>query len=442
MTSYHWPKPQSRMVGLFTDLQLFPDALRYASDKPIGITRFDLEEELSHRTQGLLLIDRQSPRRWSDLIREMRYFGWLKVIDSTYKPIDDAKCKITPEGEAVLQIWQSDKEKFFRILAKKMQDRYVIPGWFVSRLWNLNPEREGEVVIPVPLTDWSPPQRPWANRIWDIEIENQSRKVFESVTTSCPGGLPITENKWVDSVKESWTRLGNIRERTTSRKTNMVRSEKRKLYSPRQRLAQAMSEASISILFADISPNAEEPDFFRRKQPLSHRLFTAWCPRLEALGLIFYTDAHPLISGRLLFPVSVFRKNALDTDFVVIGEIYDPQGRNLWLHQPRWELVREQFLETLFQEHRRASTRVGSLYAPLLDVRDEVCRQLRLSATCFDSFIGVALREAILPGASFSISVETDVREDQRMAYRLLRRPVWINGISHSLIAMTEYRKG
>ena len=176
------------------------------------------------------------------------------------------------------------------------------------------------------------------------------------------------------------------------------------------------------------------------KPPLAPRNYMGWCPRLEALELIFYTDVHPSIPGRLIFPTSVFRKNAPEERFEKIGYIGDPNGKSLWLHRPMWKLIKDDFLHILRQEHLRVSIRAGSLYVSILDIRDEVCRQLRLSTASFNEFIEESLRESVLPTSQWSISVETDIREDQRSAYQLLRRPVWIDGTPHSLIAITESR--
>jgi hypothetical protein len=79
---------------------------------------------------------------------------------------------------------------------------------------------------------------------------------------------------------------------------------------------------------------------------------------------------------------------------------------------------------------------MGTLYVSLLDVRDEVCRQLRLSTTIFDKFLAHAFRESLHSEAAQSISIESDVREDQRSGSGLLRRPVWIDGVPYSLVAI------
>jgi len=427
------------MTGLFADLQLFPEALGVALNKDY-VTRFDLEEELSRRVHGVTLVERESPRRWSDLIRELRYFGWIKVIDTYHKPTDDARHKITEEGVKVYSLWKKEETEFLRLLTIKMHNQYVIPGWFVQRLWDINPERGGEVVMPNPLREEKFLPRKWDEKAWTEDLKKATRSTYESIESNCPGSFPIEENIWLSQVEDAWKRLSNLRRREVSRPSGNSGKEKEKVktYAPRGRLAQAMTEASVKLLFGTQPPNIDRDDFLMRKEPISPRLYSAWCPRLEALELIFYTDAHLMIPGRLLFPTSVFREST-PPDFQKIN-LKNPKGNTLCLYQPTWKSLKENFFETLYKEHHKVSARVGSLYAPLLDVRDEVCRQLRLSANLFDNFLLVAIKESLMPKSRFSISVETDVREDQRMAYRILRRPVWLHGTPYSLIAMTEYR--
>lgn len=430
-SSNAWQRPSTRMPGLFADLQLFPDALRIAKNRDY-VTRFDLEEELSRRLHGMTLVERDSPRRWADLIRELRYFGWLRQLDRSVKPIDDAKHRITPEGLNAYAVWRKDGAEFLRLLIIKMQDQYVIPGWFVQRLWDINPERSGEIVIPSPLKEVTLIPKKWSDRSWSDDLASITLKTYDHVLSSCPGSFPVSKGNWMSAVEDSWKRVNNLRRRKA------LPSIKQKTYGPRRKLALAMTEAAVKLLFSKQPPGQDRDDFYMRKEPISPRLFSAWCPRLEAAELIFYTDAHPAVSGRLLFPTAVFK--SIGTSNYRKLDIKDPQGNYLWLHQPGWQSIKARFFETLYQEHHRASARVGSLYAPLLDVRDEVCRQLRLSANLFDDYLFEALHESLLPKSRFSISLETDVREDQRMAYRIFRRPVWVNGTPYSLIAMTEYR--
>jgi hypothetical protein len=112
----------------------------------------------------------------------------------------------------------------------------------------------------------------------------------------------------------------------------------------------------------------------------------------------------------------------------------------LWLHQPTWEGIRERFVQTLIAVHRQLSARRGSLYISLLAVRDEVCRQLRISSVMFDEFLEHTLDYLPAPGFSWSIAVETDVREDQASAPAQYRRPVYLNGVPHFLLGLAHLR--
>ena len=71
----------------------------------------------------------------------------------------------------------------------------------------------------------------------------------------------------------------------------------------------------------------------------------------------------------------------------------------------------------------------------LADVRDEVCRRLRMSPARFEVFLEHALQQG--PSAeSWQLSIETDMREDLRSGRGLARRPVYIRGVPHTLIAV------
>jgi hypothetical protein len=199
-----------------------------------------------------------------------------------------------------------------------------------------------------------------------------------------------------------------------------------------------MREAAIRLLFDRIPYGAAQPDFAGSGPPLSPRTFMAWCPRLESLEFIFYTDWHSSVYGRLLFPTAAFRLGSPSSQFEMVPGIVHPDGSNLFLHQPEWSTIRQLFWDTLVAVHRRISLRVRSLYVSLLDVRDEICRRLRLSAARFDDFLALALQELPDQELPWSVSIETDIREEQRSGYGLLRRPIYIQGVPHTLIAVAR----
>jgi len=425
-----WDKPKSRNVGLFIDLSLYSEALRITAERE-SITALHLRQELSQRTRGLLFVEKQSKRVARDLVRELDEFGWLQWPSDSGQSVDSILYTLTPNGNRILQL--TDQE-FRRRLAVKMHERYIIPGWFVARLWKINPSGQGEVILPSPPSSWRPRVRPWEEKEWTNDLAVQVKKASRMAETVCPGSFPIDDDTWVRAVDEAWKHLG-----TWKRKRKADASgEKIRTFSPRRRLALAMRRAAIAILFNTVPFGYQEDDIWSNKQPLFPRAFTIWCPRLADLELIFYTDKHPDVVGRLIFPTAVFRQEAPHSLFEEVKGIQSPEEESLWLYQPRWEGQRKTFLQTLIQTHRLISRRVGTLYVSLLDVRDEVCRQLRLSAMLFDKSLAYAFRESLHPGATHSISIETDVREDQRSGSGLLRRPIWIDGVPYSLIAIGQ----
>ncbi|MFQ5436131.1 MAG: hypothetical protein ACE5FD_14760, partial [Anaerolineae bacterium] len=149
MSDKTWRTPQSRSVGLFTDLRLFSEALEIVSERGI-INRQVLEDELPQRLQGLMFVERQSKRAANDLIRELRNFYWIWPVNGSKRPSDTANYKLIPDGETALNLSKTNKRDFLRELTTQMQKLYTIPGWFVDRLWTINPSRQGEVVVPTP----------------------------------------------------------------------------------------------------------------------------------------------------------------------------------------------------------------------------------------------------------------------------------------------------
>jgi hypothetical protein len=108
------------------------------------------------------------------------------------------------------------------------------------------------------------------------------------------------------------------------------------------------------------------------------------------------------------------------------------------LHKPKWEEIRHNFLSTLIRVYQQSSARNGTLYVSLLDVRDEVSRQLKLSSLSFEDFLDRVMVE--LPSEDFpwSTALETDVREEQSKGAGLERRQVYYRNVPHSLIAMAR----
>ena len=426
-----WNKPTSRNVGYFLDLGLYSEALEVAAERG-AITATYLRQELRQRTRGLLFVEKQSKRVANDLVRELHEFGWLERANGAGQLLENVPYKLTPKGNEILKL---PNNAIRRHLAIKMQSRYTIPGWFVYRLWQINPQGQGEVILPAPARGWRPEPRQWEQKEWTDELAFQVLEAAKMAQSACLGSFPIEDEIWVRTVCKIWKHLGTWKQKGKAEVSDKI-NNKGAAFSPRGRLAMAMRAASVELLFGTTPPGQYAQDIASNKSPIMPRTFRVWCPRLADLELIFYTDKHPYITGRLIFPTAVFRHEAPQPPFEKLDDIRNPLGEFLWIYQPGWDLKGRAFLQTLIQTHQLISRRTGTLYVSLLDVRDEVCRRLRLSATFFDEFLKRAFRESLRPEAPYSISLETDIREDQRSGSGLLRRPIWIEGVPHSLIAI------
>lgn len=447
LSSEMWPRPKSRDYAELSDPVLFAEVLEISRlEHTVSLNKLVSDTEgLRKRLRRLWVVDRPTKTTIKGLLSAMKYFGWLEENGQ-------GLYSLTSEG---IEMYEASKnEKLFRRkLAGKMHNRYIIPGWFVYRLMVLNPMGQGEIVLPSPPKDWQTKPKQLDSTEWSKDL---SRLVIDSankVRNIFPGCFPIDNREWAEMVESNWKKLVHRKKyiNTSGKREEQVSKLPLKRFTPRARLAQAMRDAAINRLFSSYIPvssyipRIEVADFDSHKHPIPPRSFRQWCPRLDALELIFYSDFHPFVSGRLIFPCAAFRDQAPPNTFEPVEGIKDTKGRTLYLYQPQWQEIQDKFISVLLDTYRRISRNVGALYVSLLDVRDEVCRQIRLSSIMFDSFLETAYRESIESKTSpknIAISLESDVRAEQRSGYGLSRRPVYVNKVPHSLIAISYKRRG
>ncbi len=431
-----WPNPKSRDVGSFGGIDMYVEVLQYArKEAAISSDRLMSEEYgIGQRLRGSLLIRNVTSTVARDVIRELEAYEWIHQVST-----DSNKYSLTAQGQDMAQLAINDLKLFRRTLSIKMHDRFIIPGWFIHRLLELNPDRQGEVVLPGPLKDKVLLPRNWEEIAWTDDLEEIARDSAKNVMKKFPGSFPVNIDEWIVEVQKEWKHVGGAKRKKVSKiKKNEKDKEKPrvKTFSTRQRLSLSMREASVILLFGNTSPISRNRDFDNSKHPIPTRSFQSWCPMLDALEFIFYTDNHPDISGRLIFPCGSFNRSVVD-NFETL-EIIEPLNKNhLRIFQPKWENMRTSFIVSLQDVYSQISKRRGLLYISLLDVRDEVCRVLRLSSIIFDEFLEKLYRESIVAEKQFSISLESDIRPSLQGGSGLFRRPVFVDKVPYSLIAIS-----
>ena len=443
----NWPRPESKNFAEVKDPVLFQEVIEIAFKEGfVSLNKLISESGgLSRRLFNLWLVDKPTKTTIMGLLIAMKNFGWLEENSP-------GEYNLSKAG-LIINEYASDFKLFRRKLLQEMYKRYVFPGWIISRLMTLNPKGQGQIVLPSPVKTWKPKRRLWEESGWSEDLSEQVLMASHLANKIFPGSFPVDDKIWVLQVEYNWEQISSGRRRVSRIRNNQLSLSRKpgvQSFAPRERLTQAMRDAAVDLLFSPwstleaVSHGAQildlELEYGKGLYRLPPRSFRAWCPRLDSLELIIYTDYYPAISGRLIFPCAVFRKNGNYPPFEIVKGISDPQGNDLYLFQPKWDSFRNQYFQSLIEAYGIVSRRIGSLYVSLLDVRDEVCRQLRLSSTLFDEFLEYTYRESIVGESKmiehYSISLESDIRPDQKSAYGLLRRPVYINKVPYSLIAI------
>lgn len=424
-----WEKPKKNAVALFTDLTLFYDAIDIGIKKGyINLSLFKKlikeEESFFSRVRGLKYIKDYKDTTFQYLIQELILFGYIKKRGREYL--------ITEDGTELAMLYKQRKNDYYMQLLKKMQEVYTIPGWFVDRMWHLNPKGQGQIVIPAPIKEWKPRSLSWENNLWNDELANVCKETKKIIDTNLPDAFPVNESEWYKNVQEIYEHQGKQR---STQKNSRSNASNLQTFSPRKRLTLAMKKATLNMLFHTIDNGLGS-----NTSPMNSRSFMVWCPRLTQLGLVFYSDYYRSVSGRLLFPTSVYRNSSEKADFYPLPFIKNPNGKLLYLFKPNWETFQEKYLMILHKVYQRIYNKEGIIYVSLQDVRDEVCRLLRINAVIFEEFLEKSYDLSILHNIEFAISLETDIREDQKGGSQMLRRGVFIRNIMYSLIAITNFK--
>ena len=77
------------------------------------------------------------------------------------------------------------------------------------------------------------------------------------------------------------------------------------------------------------------------------------------------------------------------------------------------------------------------IYVSIQDIRDEVCRQLRISPADFEGFLLNSYQCSLRRDIEYSISLETDLRLDMKV--QLNRRGVIVDKKMYTLIAIKKF---
>lgn len=419
-----WNSPKLFGVGQFVEMRLYGIVLTIV--KSFGYLTIDLlQQEIPERIKGLIVVNTISKRTCDDLIRELLYFEFLKrnKIDNIYS--------ITDEGNFYLELLAHAPQSAKDLLLKKTQEVFITPGWFINRLWELNPKGQGQIVIPTPVRSsiGKLSSRVWDDYQWNPQVDTATEETYKQIKKSLPTSFPIDYEVWRKKVKMEYERLGTLKPKTRKRTPH---------FSSRKRLSLAMQNVSVKYFFSKVNPLTDElelPD--NKRSDMTHRAFMIWCPRLEYFNLLVYTDYLDAIPGRLVYPISKFKEVKTYQGFCEIPFVGNPKCQHLYMYHPSWEQIRNTFITVLYNVYQRLYREQWIIYVSIQDIRDEVCRQLRFSPADFEDFLSRSYQCSLKREIEYSISLETDLRLDMKV--QLNRRGVIVDNKMYTLIAIKKF---
>lgn len=417
-----WQSPKLFGVGQFVEMRLYSIVLTVA--KSFGYLTIDLlQQEIPERMKGLIVVNSISKRAYDDLIRELLYFGFLTKYNK------DNIYAITDEGMHYLDLLVDNPSAADDLLLQKTQEVFITPGWFVNRLWELNPHGQGQIVIPTPIRSSVLLSRLWDDYKWNSQVESATEETFNQIQKVLPQSFPIGFEVWDNMVRREYERLGTLKPKTRKRSPH---------FSSRKRLSMAMQNVSVKHFFSKINPITGEhelPD--NKRSDMTHRAFMIWCPRLEYFNLLVYTDYLNAIPGRLVYPISKFKVANDYSGYCEKSFIENPENQRLYVYHPSWEQIRDIFVTVLYNVYQKLYRDQWIIYVSIQDIRDEVCRQLRISPADFELFLLKTYQYSLRREIEYSISLETDLRLDMRV--HLNRRGVILDQNLYTLIAIKKF---
>lgn len=319
------------------------------------------------------------------LIEECTQLRWVEVRSG--------RLALTSEGRHAAEAGRASPHRFAWMLCLNEYHRDTVTQ-LLWRLWELNPQHQGAVLLPVPEIDDDPDGVPGDEEARSTRLLQQH---WEVLLKNLPG------LHRAPSAQLGPTGFGRTNPRLR-----------------RQRLMRWIEDQTLELLFGDIC---------------SVEATRAWQTRTAWAGLTVLASNLRGIRGRVWFPVGVFR----DTDrlgFVAVPELRT--NRVTWYrHVPEGPQIIPKFIEELFEAYRSFSAADGREYVSLMAVRDTVCYQLRLSQELFQRLLEQSLSSMTRSEIPYSMSLEVDITPQQR-ARLGSSIPIVIDGIPRYIIAMSS----
>jgi hypothetical protein len=333
------------------------------------------------------------------VVREFTRLGWL--LDEGH-----AKYSVTATGVDLTKghanQWPYVFSRALSLAHEALNGRIV--SRILGRLWELNPEHQGAVIIPKPQVPEDLSLDPDSVTAW---IESQTPKWLEGLKRQMPGFVPKRQPEEF---------LMMMHEASVTYKTNM-----RPTGRARERFSDTVSEQFLEMMFDGLN--------------LPVRDLEVWRSRLDWAGLTMTVRTLPGVAGWVWFPVGAFRKDAGE-DFKLIKELVC-QNKPFYVYEPKSQIFETKFLNALYEEYAATSREERVEYVPLTTVRDRTCYRLRIGAATFERVLASVFPKAIRGDVPYGMALEVDITPQERNRLRNVI-PIVIDHTPRHIIAMRK----
>ena len=336
---------------------------------------------------------RLGPSEAGTIKREFGFLGWINRAESLWVFTDEGK------SLAERRLTASSTEFARQLCIANDRNNQQVVSRLLARMWELNPEQQGSVIIPQPLSgnipgnlddlhDWILPLIPR----WLDGLEKQMKGFSASVP---PEDIVTQVEK---SLGERW--------------------EQMKPGDQRKRLQEVIAERFTDLMFSHIISPAD---------------VEIWQSRMEWAGLTLTARNLPSVAGQVWFPVGAFREQTAD-DFAAIKGL-EHEGLTYYCYTPTSSEFEKLFTQTLYEGYLQRQQQEQVEYVSLMAVRDWVCFRLRIGNPHFELLLQRMFPRAIQGEIPYSLALEVDITPAEKSRLRGVV-PVVIDGTTRYIISM------
>lgn len=345
---------------------------------------------------------------FTQVISESKEYGLLTELA-------DGSLILTRSGVDLLQIYESQGAiPFYHAVCQRMEQEFAALRYFIEFLYKVNQYRPGLLVLP----NYSPSILNFRRneittaghivRYCETLVSRLKQDIHEYLGLTL--NILYTENEVI---------LNRLRESGLLPKNNNEQFNPN-LYS------------AIIKRIRDFWRNF----FLREIYAFEHSLssFDIWAYRGKQIGVVQTTEFYPGFNGRIVYPTSVVKKNITSGDFMQIFGY--PDGKQLYLHFPKWEKTQNEFVDYLVKAYFDLRRSNRSYFINLPALRELVCYSMKIPDYVFGNFLENVYKLNLQGNLQVKISLEVDKLPEETNAMYLKREPVMVDGKYRNIIAI------